>query len=210
VKPPEATVRTAVSVPLRFVDGYVTSARVVSFHGLVDGREHLAVGLGRDNDVPLVRPHSECLTGDVLGSQRCDCGAQLRESVELIAERGGYLLYLRQEGRGIGLYEKRARHRGYRARRDRCAPVSRQRQLPCGQGPTRRAPVRRAGVGVDQASRSSCVMMVVDEATVVYRLARNNRVATVRLGETVDIAPRSKDDRPVGHPVVSALPEWES
>ena len=55
---------------------------------------------------PLVRPHSECLTGDVFGSQRCDCGAQLREAVELIADAGGFLLYLRQEGRGIGLYAK--------------------------------------------------------------------------------------------------------
>ncbi|MFD0786905.1 GTP cyclohydrolase II RibA, partial [Micromonospora azadirachtae] len=55
---------------------------------------------------PLVRPHSECLTGDVFGSQRCDCGPQLRESVERIAEAGGFLLYLRQEGRGIGLYAK--------------------------------------------------------------------------------------------------------
>ena len=53
-----------------------------------------------------MRPHSECLTGDVFGSQRCDCGAQLREAVERIAEAGGYLLYLRQEGRGIGLYSK--------------------------------------------------------------------------------------------------------
>ena len=56
--------------------------------------------------MPLVRPHSECLTGDVFGSQRCDCGPQLREAVERIAEAGGYLLYLRQEGRGIGLYAK--------------------------------------------------------------------------------------------------------
>ena len=56
--------------------------------------------------VPLIRPHSECLTGDVFGSQRCDCGAQLREAIERIAEAGGYLLYLRQEGRGIGLYDK--------------------------------------------------------------------------------------------------------
>ena len=53
-----------------------------------------------------MRLHSECLTGDVLGSQRCDCGPQLREAVERIAEAGGYLLYLRQEGRGIGLYAK--------------------------------------------------------------------------------------------------------
>ena len=57
-------------------------------------------------DVPLVRVHSECLTGDVLGSQRCDCGPQLREAVERISDVGGYLLYLRQEGRGIGLYNK--------------------------------------------------------------------------------------------------------
>jgi GTP cyclohydrolase II len=55
---------------------------------------------------PLVRPHSECLTGDVFGSERCDCGPQLREAVERIAERGGFLLHLRQEGRGIGLYAK--------------------------------------------------------------------------------------------------------
>jgi GTP cyclohydrolase II len=50
--------------------------------------------------------HSECLTGDVFGSERCDCGPQLREAVETIATAGGYVLYLRQEGRGIGLYAK--------------------------------------------------------------------------------------------------------
>lgn len=103
-----AAVRTEVTVPLRFPDGFATTARVFTFHGLVDGREHLAFGLGRltDGRVPLVRPHSECLTGDVFGSQRCDCGPQLREAVERIADVGGYLLYLRQEGRGIGLYTK--------------------------------------------------------------------------------------------------------
>jgi GTP cyclohydrolase II len=105
---PAATIRTQVSVPLRFPDGYATTARVVSFEGLVDGREHLALGLGgcADGHVPLVRPHSECLTGDVFGSQRCDCGPQLREAAERITRVGGYLLYLRQEGRGIGLYDK--------------------------------------------------------------------------------------------------------
>src|SRR3954468_12737765 len=105
-RPPEAAVRTQVTVPLRFPDGYATTARVLSFTGLVDGREHLALRLGRPAAVPLVRPHSECLTGDVFGSQRCDCGPQLREAVERIAEAGGFLLYLRQEGRGIGLYAK--------------------------------------------------------------------------------------------------------
>jgi GTP cyclohydrolase II len=84
------------------------TADVFTFTGLVDGKEHLALGLGdyANAEVPLVRPHSECLTGDVFGSERCDCGPQLREAVERIGESGGYLLYLRQEGRGIGLYAK--------------------------------------------------------------------------------------------------------
>jgi GTP cyclohydrolase II len=103
---PDAAVRTQVTVPLRFPDGYATTAQVMSFTGLVDGAEHLALQLGRPDGVPLVRPHSECLTGDVFGSQRCDCGPQLREAVERITAAGGYLLYLRQEGRGIGLYDK--------------------------------------------------------------------------------------------------------
>jgi GTP cyclohydrolase II len=113
--PPTATIRTQVPAPLRFADGYATVARVFSFDGLVDGREHLALGLGdraaavmsaAGGPAPLVRLHSECLTGDVFGSQRCDCGPQLREAVERISDFGGFLLYLRQEGRGIGLYAK--------------------------------------------------------------------------------------------------------
>ena len=111
---PTATIRTQLELPLRFADGYTTDARVFSFDGLVDRGEHLAFALGDrtvphpadDARVPLIRPHSECLTGDVFGSERCDCGAQLREGVERIAAAGGYLLYLRQEGRGIGLYSK--------------------------------------------------------------------------------------------------------
>jgi GTP cyclohydrolase II len=101
------SVRTRVTVPLRFPDGYATTAQVITFAGLADGREHLALALGDPaGRVPLVRLHSECLTGDVFGSLRCDCGPQLREAAERITTAGGYLLYLRQEGRGIGLYEK--------------------------------------------------------------------------------------------------------
>jgi len=103
---PAATVRTRVRVPLRFADGYATTAEVVTFHGLVDGAEHLALVLGDPAGTPLVRLHSECLTGDVFGSARCDCGPQLREAVQRIEHAGGVLLYLRQEGRGIGLYNK--------------------------------------------------------------------------------------------------------
>jgi GTP cyclohydrolase II len=113
---PRARIRTHVALPLRFADGYETAARIYSFDGLLDGQEHVALGLGAHAGMPgphpieptppLVRPHSECLTGDAFGSQRCDCGPQLREAVERIAEADGYLLYLRQEGRGIGLYSK--------------------------------------------------------------------------------------------------------
>jgi len=103
---PQPAIRTEVGIPLRFVDGYATSARLITFHGLADGREHVALALGNPAEIPLVRLHSECLTGEVFGSERCDCGPQLREAVERIATAGGYLLYLRQEGRGIGLYDK--------------------------------------------------------------------------------------------------------
>jgi GTP cyclohydrolase II len=105
---PTAAVRTRVVVPLEFADGYATTAEVFTFDGLVDGKEHLALGLGdwRAAPAPLIRPHSECLTGDVFGSLRCDCGPQLREAAERITGTGGILLYLRQEGRGIGLYAK--------------------------------------------------------------------------------------------------------
>jgi GTP cyclohydrolase II len=114
--PAVPAVRTQVTVPLRFPDGYSTTADVVTFTGLADAKEHLLLGLGDwqgalersagGGPAPLVRPHSECLTGDVFGSERCDCGPQLREAAERITDAGGFLLYLRQEGRGIGLYAK--------------------------------------------------------------------------------------------------------
>ena len=111
---PAATIRSQVTLPLRLGGGPSTTGRVFTFDGLVDGREHLAIGLGdralpvapSRTAPPLVRLHSECLTGDVLGSERCDCGPQLAEAVSRIEAEGGYLLYLRQEGRGIGLYAK--------------------------------------------------------------------------------------------------------
>jgi 3,4-dihydroxy 2-butanone 4-phosphate synthase / GTP cyclohydrolase II len=75
----------------------------------VDQKEHLALVMGDviDQENVLVRVHSECFTGDVLGSRRCDCGEQLKNAMERIAEAGsGMVIYLRQEGRGIGLAEK--------------------------------------------------------------------------------------------------------
>jgi 3,4-dihydroxy 2-butanone 4-phosphate synthase/GTP cyclohydrolase II len=97
----------------------VAAARLPSVHGAgpfqvrafrsrVDGSEHLALIRGPLSGAPLVRAHSECLTGDALGSQRCDCGAQLREGLKRIGDSGdGVLLYLRgHEGRGLGLANK--------------------------------------------------------------------------------------------------------
>ncbi len=88
-----------------------TEHGLFSMHVYVDGvgKEHVALTVGAlDDQAPvLARLHSECLTGDVFGSQRCDCGEQLRLSMGLIqAAQRGVLLYLRQEGRGIGLANK--------------------------------------------------------------------------------------------------------
>jgi 3,4-dihydroxy 2-butanone 4-phosphate synthase / GTP cyclohydrolase II len=82
--------------------------RVKAFRSLIDGVEHLAVVKQPFPDVPLVRVHSECLTGDVLGSLRCDCGPQAQEALRLISgSEGGALIYVRgHEGRGIGLANK--------------------------------------------------------------------------------------------------------
>ncbi len=78
------------------------------YHSLIDQKEHMALVFGKIDETPqLVRVHSECFTGDVLGSIRCDCRPQLKAAMEMIAKEGhGVLLYIRQEGRGIGLANK--------------------------------------------------------------------------------------------------------
>ena len=78
-------------------------------YGTPENKEHVALTLGAidDGEPALVRVHSECMTGDVFGSSRCDCGEQLDDSLRFLREEGrGVLLYLRQEGRGIGLANK--------------------------------------------------------------------------------------------------------
>jgi GTP cyclohydrolase II len=82
--------------------------QIVAFRASDDGQEHVALLVGAfGGKPPLVRLHSECLTGDVFGSLKCDCGPQLKEALRIIGrEGGGVLLYLRQEGRGIGLANK--------------------------------------------------------------------------------------------------------
>ncbi|WP_438465061.1 GTP cyclohydrolase II [Marinomonas sp. PE14-40] len=98
--------RRRVVIPVRAGD---VMAEFISFSGDETGKEHIAIhfnGKEKSNETPLVRIHSECLTGDVFGSGRCDCGEQLDEAIDKIDIEAGYILYLRQEGRGIGLYAK--------------------------------------------------------------------------------------------------------
>lgn len=83
--------------------------KIKLFRNTIDGTEHTALVKGewKENDIVLVRVHSECHTGDIFGSLRCDCGSQLHKSMEIIEQKGqGVILYMRQEGRGIGLHNK--------------------------------------------------------------------------------------------------------
>jgi GTP cyclohydrolase II len=85
------------------------AARFVTFEGLSRPGEHFALCFGKapsQKNLPLVRVHSECVTGDLFWSRRCDCGFQLNHAVDRLNREGGILLYLRQEGRGIGLLHK--------------------------------------------------------------------------------------------------------
>jgi GTP cyclohydrolase II len=105
----QLSIATRAHLPVAACD----TAEIVAFRSADDTREHVALIIGeqRGDVVPLVRLHSECLTGDILGSLKCDCGPQLDAALAAMAEianEGGWgaLLYLRQEGRGIGLVNK--------------------------------------------------------------------------------------------------------
>lgn len=107
--PLELTIQARARLPVKPCD----HAEIVAFRARDDLREHVALVIGTQSGdhVPLVRLHSECLTGDVLGSLKCDCGPQLDAALARMAEEAnaggwGLLLYLRQEGRGIGLINK--------------------------------------------------------------------------------------------------------
>ena len=101
---PVATIIARAALP---IDGLPPS-HMVAFRDPASGEEHVGLLVGAfGGRPPLVRLHSECLTGDVFGSLKCDCGPQLREALRILGEAGGgVLLYLRQEGRGIGLANK--------------------------------------------------------------------------------------------------------
>lgn len=97
-------VRNQISLPL---DGGVCPT-LITFTGFPRHAEHFALRFGpvTSDHAPLVRVHSECITGDLFRSQRCDCGSQLDQARAVLATEGGLIVYLRQEGRGIGLYAK--------------------------------------------------------------------------------------------------------
>ena len=102
----ESLVESVEEVDMPTVHGHF---RLRMYRSRTDGLEHLALFMGdlANGPAPLVRVHSECFTGDVLGSCRCDCGDQLHAAMEMIAHEGrGLVLYMRQEGRGIGLANK--------------------------------------------------------------------------------------------------------
>ncbi|MET0588810.1 MAG: GTP cyclohydrolase II [Novosphingobium sp.] len=107
------TSRLAIAARAHLPIAACEDAEIIAFRSVDDMREHVALLIGKQDGgrPPLVRLHSECLTGDILGSLKCDCGPQLDAALEAMAEeaRGGgwgVLLYLRQEGRGIGLINK--------------------------------------------------------------------------------------------------------
>jgi GTP cyclohydrolase II len=101
---PQVEVVGRASLPLEGMP----ATQIIVFRTADDGQEHVGLLVGAfGGNPPLVRLHSECLTGDVFGSLKCDCGPQLREALRIIgAGGGGILLYLRQEGRGIGIANK--------------------------------------------------------------------------------------------------------
>jgi GTP cyclohydrolase II len=104
-RPRTVAIAARAALPL---EGVAAEVQILALRAEEDGSEHVALVIGAPGGhPPLVRLHSECLTGDVFGSLKCDCGSQLRAALRLMAEEGGgILLYLRQEGRGIGLANK--------------------------------------------------------------------------------------------------------
>lgn len=107
VRPP--SIRTRVPMSLHRPGRQSRSmpdGELITFNGLADSGRHIAYLVRPWTGTPMVRLHSECLTGDVLGSTRCDCGPQLDEALDRVMGVGGVVNYLRQESRGIGLYHK--------------------------------------------------------------------------------------------------------
>ena len=175
---------------LRFIESSILPTRWGRFdiHGFEDpfkGKEHIAISMGDCSlqEPLLVRIHSECLTGDALGSMRCDCGPQLQEAMRRISEIGrGAILYLRQEGRGIGLVNK---IRAYNLQDQGADTVEANERL---------------GFGADMRDYSICAPMLQHLGASKVQLMTNNprKIKALRdLGiEVCDRVPLETDSNP--------------
>lgn len=142
--------------------------RMVGYSNRLDTEEHVAIVKGNPEleEAPIVRIHSECLTGDIFHSRRCDCGAQLSKSLELIEQAGaGIVLYMRQEGRGIGLLNKL---KAYELQEQGLDTVEANEQL---------------GFPAEMRDYTLCALMLKDLGVSRVRLLTNNPAKTDALVE---------------------------
>lgn len=162
-KDPILTRESSVHMPTDFGE-----FRMVGYSNRLDTEEHVAIVKGNPESVeaPIVRIHSECLTGDIFHSRRCDCGAQLEKSLELIEQAGaGIVLYMRQEGRGIGLLNKL---KAYELQEQGLDTVEANEQL---------------GFPAEMRDYTLCALMLKDLGVSRVRLLTNNPAKTEALIE---------------------------
>ncbi|MFP3358855.1 bifunctional 3,4-dihydroxy-2-butanone-4-phosphate synthase/GTP cyclohydrolase II [Planococcus sp. SIMBA_143] len=162
-KDPLITRESSVHMPTDFGE-----FRMVGYSNRLDTEEHVAIVKGNPEleEAPIVRIHSECLTGDIFHSRRCDCGAQLSKSLELIEQAGaGIVLYMRQEGRGIGLLNKL---KAYELQEQGLDTVEANEQL---------------GFPAEMRDYTLCALMLKDLGVSRVRLLTNNPAKTAALIE---------------------------